>query len=459
MPRFRTIPTLLVLSVILFYGVLYGVALFALHSNGFGIERLIIFGQDGDSYEYVSLAQTMISDGRFAMSPESVPESFRTPGYPALLAAILLLTGSLAAIPIVQIVLAALSCGLIYLLGEHFFSSRVGLAAAVLFALEPAVLTNSFISASDVPFVFLLLCGTYALAARERGVRALLLGGVLFGAAALVRPLGLYVIPLVLLWLLWEERGAWRPVLRAGALFLLGAAIIVAPWMARNYLLFHQATLSSVGGYNILFYAQEFEHQRTGKSKETVAAETNLLLGAGPGDDITTAPFAQRDSAVAMRYILAHPFAYGAFHLYSMVPFYFGSSIDTLERALYLRGLRAGTLPPDINISVLLRTGDFSGTARALSSNLPALFERLAWLLLCAAAFGTTVWAVLRRTPDAAAYVLFFALILAFGLMTGPVSYSRYRLPADPFILILGCAGIAQAVSHFRRNEKLFSKT
>src|SRR3990167_5581496 len=177
MPRFRTIPTLLVLSVILFYGVLYGVALFALHSNGFGIERLIIFGQDGDSYEYVSLAQTMISDGRFAMSPESVPESFRTPGYPALLAAILLLTGSLAAIPIVQIVLAALSCGLIYLLGEHFFSSRVGLAAAVL--------TTSFISASAVLFVFLLLCGTYALAARERGVRALLLGGVLFGAAAL----------------------------------------------------------------------------------------------------------------------------------------------------------------------------------------------------------------------------------------------------------------------------------
>ena len=465
MPRFRTIPTLLVLSVLVFYGAFYGATLFMLHSNGFGIERLIIFGQDGDSYEYVSLAQTMISDGRFAMSQGSVPESFRTPGYPALLAVILLLTNSLAVIPIVQIVLAAFSCGLIYLLGEYFFSSRVGLAAALLFALEPAVVTNAFISASDIPFVFLLLCGAYTMTAHKRGAWTLFSGGMLFGAAALVRPLGLYVIPLVLVWLLWDAYSAdrkafprWRPVLRASALFLLGAALFVAPWMARNYTLFHQATLSSVGGYNLLFYAQEFEHQRTGKSKEVVAAETNLLLGVGPGDDITTAPFARRDSTVAMHYILAHPFEYAAFHLYSMVPFYLGSSIETLDRALYLRGLRAGTLPPDINISVLLRTGDFSGTARALGSNLPALLERIVWLLLCAAAFGTTVWAVLRRMPDAAVYMLFFALILAFGLMTGPVSYSRYRLPVDPFIFILGCAGIAQAAGYFKHNEKLLSK-
>lgn len=454
MSIFRTIPAMIVVAVIAVYGLLYGVTLGVLHANGLNATHLIGVHDGGDSYQYVALADTMLTHGRFAMNATAEPESFRTPGYPLFITAILVIFKNIVVLPLVQIVLAALSCGLIFLIGEHFFSRGVALGAAVLFAIEPAVITNSFISAADIPFVFFMLCGIYVLTVKQHTPLYLLWGGVLMGTMALIRPLGLYVIPLAFLWLLWETRAQWRILFRTGVLFLVGVAIIIMPWMARNYMLLDHFSISSIGSYNLLFYVQEFEHQYTGKSKAEMSAEMYRNLNASLTDRIESFRFADKNFKLALEGIRAHPFAYAAFHLYSTIPFYFGSSIDTFERALYLRGLRMGQPPQDVNISVLLRTGDVRGVIEVLTSNIPVLLERLFWTVMFFAALGTTIVAVYKRKENAPLFILFFGLILAFGLMTGPVSYSRYRLPADPFIFMLGYAGVTYIVHLFLNRMK-----
>lgn len=446
------ISLLLIGIVMVTYSALYVEALSILHTNGFSARNLLmsVGGSGGDSYQYVALANTMLEHGRFAMSATAEPESFRTPGYPLFIALILAVFKRLAFLPLAQILLVALSCGLIFFIGERFFSRGIAFGAAILFAIDPVVLTISFTAMSDILFVFVMLCGIYVLTVRRHISQNLLLGGVLMGIMTLIRPLGLYVIPLVLFWLVWEARAEWRTLCRTGALFLVGAALVVVPWMTRNYMLFNHFSISSIGSYNLFFYEREFEHQYTGKPKGEITAEMYQKLGATTADTIESFRFADKNFALALQGIFAHPFAYTAFHLYSMVPFYFGSSIDILNQSLYLRGLRTDLPPQDINISMLLRTGDVAGAIKALTSNIPVLIERLIWLVLCIAALFTTIMAAYKRQQNTALIALFFSLILAFGLITGPVASARYRIPAAPLIFLLGCAGIAYGVRQFR---------
>lgn len=439
-------------AVIVVYGALYLVTLSVLHTNGFTAKNMIVGmeGGQGDSFQYPALAETMLEHGRFAMSATDAPESFRTPGYPVFIAFVLALFRSITFLPVTQIILAALSCSLVFLIGVRFFSRGIALAAALLFAIEPAVISSAFVAMSDTLFVFVLLLGIYLLVAKKQSVPGLFSAGLIMGSMALIRPLGLYVIPIVFLWVLWESRDERRLNYRNGMVFLIGAALIIVPWMVRNYMQFGHFSLSSVGSYNANFYVREFEHQYTGKSKEELTTEMFQALGATTTDRIESFRYADKNSELALAGIFAHPFLYTAFHLYSMMPFYFGSSIETFWQTAYYRGIFTGSPSSDINISVLVRTGDVRGALDALTSDIPGLLERLVWLILCVAAFVLTLRAVYKRQAHAPLYVFFLSLILAFGFMTGPVSYSRYRLPVEPFIFLLGCTGIVAGVRRLR---------
>jgi 4-amino-4-deoxy-L-arabinose transferase-like glycosyltransferase len=79
------------------------------------------------------------------------------------------------------------------------------------------------------------------------------LGGATWGLTALARPVGLYALPLLALWVLWEQ---WRAGQRRSAFALLlsplallvGFALVVGPWTARNYLVYHQLVVVDTNG-------------------------------------------------------------------------------------------------------------------------------------------------------------------------------------------------------------------
>lgn len=425
--------------------------MYGVQSNGL-TPHDFISTDGGDSYEYVALAETMLSNGRFAMSPTAAPETFRTPTYPLFVAGVLALTKDIVYLPMFQILLSALSAALIFLIGTRFFNRAVGVISAILFGIDPSGPLVTFVSMSDMLFVFLLLAGTYLLVTYEHmGRWRIFMSGVVFGAFALTRPLGLYIFPLFAAWILWEGRHSWKHALKLAGIFIAGVFLIVAPWMARNYTDFGHLAISSIGTYNFLFYnIITFEHERTGISKETLHADVLKQIGATRSDDFRALPYTDKVSAVASEYLFAHPFLYAMFHILSVIPFYIGSSIDAEMYSIYGRGALKGTMPQDVNISSQILHGNYSVALAALTANMPILFERFIWLILCIAAFGTAVIALYRKERYASVIVLFFALIVAFGVLTGPVSYPRYRLPAEPFIFILGVAGVLAGLERIK---------
>lgn len=441
----------IIASILLVHGTLYVLTMSAVHANGH-TPHDFISGDGGDSFEYVALAETMLSDGRFAFSPTAVPETFRTPAYPLFIAGILAVTNNVIFLPIAQFILVALSAALIFLIGTRFYSRGIGLAAAILYAIDPSVYINASVSVTDTPFVFVLLLGIYVLCMPERLSNwRVFSGGVLMGILALTRPIGLYIFPIIILWLLWERRENWRQALKIAGIFFAGVFLIVAPWMARNYADFGHASVSSIGVYNFLFYnIIEFENQRTGVSKEILHSDILKQIGATATDDFRSLAFTSKVEEVASRYFLARPFEYAGFHLLSVVPFYIGSSIDAGTYSMYGRGALIGTLSPDINVSSLILHGKYGAALAALTANMPVLFERFIWLILCIGTLVTAVVATYRNKPNRGIIVLFFALIVAFGMLTGPVSYPRYRLPAEPFIFILGVAGVISIARYLR---------
>lgn len=457
--KYRTHLTVsfIILTTLLVYGVLYAMTLREVHANGVSTADFIV-GAGGDSYHYVVLGQTLLSSQRFAVDPLAPAETFRTPVYPLVISGVLLATKNIGLLPVLQIMFAAFSAVLIFLIGRKFCSFWVGCTAALLFIFEPAVYTNAVISATDTLFVLVLLIGLYVLVMPEKLTQtSVFSAGMLVGMLALVRPIGLYVFPLLLLWLIWEERKNWRRMLRMGSIFLIGLALVVAPWMARNYVYAGKASVSSVGVYNFLFYNMlEFEHQRTGVDKDTLRADMLQRIGATETDNVSSLVFSDREKDLAVEYLFAHPVQYSIFHMYSTIPFYVGSSIDTLKRAVYLRGVVQGTLGSDVNISALVAQGNIYSALDTLLQDTPVFIERLGWLLMCVASFFATVFIVWRGLPGASVAVLFFSLILAFGVLTGPVAYSRYRLPAEPFIFILGCAGLVLMAQYVYTRLRLY---
>jgi hypothetical protein len=145
---------------------------------------------------------------------------------------------------LVQCVLSAATLLLFAELARSLFDSRrAGVAAALMGAVFLPYASMASQLLSETLFIFLIAAALLAFeAARRRGLpwRWLLAGGLLWGLATLTRPVGLYALPLLLLWALLGARrssgAGWHSFdMRPALALLLGVVLVVAPWTARNY--------------------------------------------------------------------------------------------------------------------------------------------------------------------------------------------------------------------------------
>jgi 4-amino-4-deoxy-L-arabinose transferase-like glycosyltransferase len=200
-----------------------------------------------DEREYLLLAQNVASGRGFAyLLPDASPapgEHFgRAPAYPLFLAGVMRLAGTrpasnaaaepgpelLRAIRIAQSCLGAALVWLIAWLANRAAGPAAATAAGVLAAgYPPLVWTPAYVFSETLFSVLALGCA--ALLTLDSRRAALAAGaGALAGLAVLTRPVMLFSLPLVLLWLCWSRR--WR----SAALFTIACTLLVAPWTARN---------------------------------------------------------------------------------------------------------------------------------------------------------------------------------------------------------------------------------
>src|SRR3954469_1193322 len=201
----------------------------------------------GDGREFHLLANVLAQTGRYLQPFQylylhhTVPTTEKPPLYPAVLALPSWLgLDSYAAHRVVSCLLGTAAVVLIGLLGRRVGGDRIGLLDGSIAAVYPALwmLDASLRSESlYLPLVALVLLLAYA--------RRFVWLGLVLGLAALTRSEALLLLPLLLVFL---PRPRLRPALvAAGCCFL-----VIAPWLARNWITFDQPTAISTNEGGLL---------------------------------------------------------------------------------------------------------------------------------------------------------------------------------------------------------------
>jgi hypothetical protein len=161
----------------------------------------------------------------------------QAPLYPYLLAGLLMVSGgSVTWVLLVQLVIGALQPLVVYRLATRLFDARVGLAAATLAALYgPFIFHQGVVLRDWLPPLLEPLALLALLRARDntRGWMWAVSGAAL-GLALLAKETILVFLPIVFLWILFDQRRTWRQAGRAGTWVLVGLLLSLSPLFLRN---------------------------------------------------------------------------------------------------------------------------------------------------------------------------------------------------------------------------------
>jgi tetratricopeptide (TPR) repeat protein len=198
-----------------------------------------------ESAEYLAWARRIAELGFvWPVYPEHAP------GYPFFLGGLLaVFNGSLTAVRLVQAVLGALACVLTARVAARTLSPAAFLPAGLLQAaygpliyLDAAILPESLL-------VFLIVWSLDIVTAPRQSARRWLWGGLVLGAACVVRPTALVLIPAYLIVLAIKRERPRRPLRLAGA-FTAGAVVVIGAVMIQNAQVSGAPMLQAYGGPN-----------------------------------------------------------------------------------------------------------------------------------------------------------------------------------------------------------------
>ncbi len=174
------------------------------------------------------------------------PTAWVTPVFPYLAAAVFRLLGmrliaSIFVVFSINALFSALTCIPIFLIGTRLGSRRIGLCAALLWAVLPGFMVFAMTWFWETALSTLLLSLILLLTMRLEDARGLLpwLGfGLLWGLAALTNPALTAFLPLSGCWAAWQARRRGKRVLTPVAVSALACVVTITPWLVRNYEVF-----------------------------------------------------------------------------------------------------------------------------------------------------------------------------------------------------------------------------
>jgi 4-amino-4-deoxy-L-arabinose transferase-like glycosyltransferase len=260
---------------------------------------------DGQSYHASAVA---LLHGKGYISPWTGAATAQwPPGYSILLAGLYAIFGEHVSVAWdANIVLSALTCVVLYFVGNLVGGKKVGILAGLLLAVFPGHIFFSSLVLSETLFTFLVvvIMALVLLAVRKSddepvqinfagvlvalvrgqlltfvvrlisllrqlvslmraaGPRRIILTGVLVAAAAMVRGQGLFLIFVAgLFW--WLCTRDWERALQRATVVGLIAIVLIIPWSIRNYVAMHTFVfLSTNDGENLYIGNSEFANGR-----------------------------------------------------------------------------------------------------------------------------------------------------------------------------------------------------
>jgi 4-amino-4-deoxy-L-arabinose transferase-like glycosyltransferase len=389
-----------------------------------------------DALEYDYYARSIASGDGYPESGyllQGGPTAIRGPGYPYLLGAVYAASNdSVAAGRLLDAALGALTVLLLYLIVRRIWGRRVALVAAALTAVFPPLVLLSRDLVSESLFIPLELAAVLCvLEFRSSGgmLRWAAMAGAIAGLAALTRPTGfVLMIPIAL--------GVWtlRPRLRVESLLapllcLLCAVLILVPWIVRDALEFGRFVpvttsggIATAGTYNEASYRDSSNH---GAWRDPQVVPRFRPLFTTPGiDEATVDSVLRRD---ARDFAWEHPGYVAeatAWNLLRLFEIFGGSVVDGNGKVVSDRGI--GSADP---------TTERAGLAIAVGLGVVGLFA------MFSAGSRTKREGKPPRVPRGPLF-LWLVPILMIAAAAPIAGVPRYRLPADPFLLILAAIGL-----------------
>jgi len=410
----------------------------------------------GDAIQFFSYAWNVVHHHVFSMSrPDGdtiVADSFRDPGYPALMALWMFLTDDFdrwyQGVLMTQAVLGALTAGFAFVIARLCLSLRWAVLVGVLAAVWPHSLTAPQYLLSETLFGFFVTASVLGLAvAMRRGSRAwAVLAGLCFGLGVLVNPI---LAPLILL---LPALLAWQRALPKAALGALVLSMAVLPllWQVRNATTPGDASAGSRAKQNLVqgswpeyhdwwrvsvgtepdrpqVLPEEGREQRMAEARAAQAPmeaeEAAITRSLGEGLGLMVARFAQAPGRYLAWYAVRKPALLWAW------------DIRIGHGDVYINPTRNSPLDNEAPLRLLM-----------------ALCRGLNPLVGLAALIGAVLAVRRRREGEAANVPLVVALVLVFVTLVHTVLQAepRFATPYRSLEMFLAVTALAAFVSWYR---------
>ena len=183
------------------------------------------------------------------------PSASHPPLYSILLSGLYLMGGHGALIQrSLGLVLGTITLVLVGLLGRRVGGERLGVVAALLYAVYPVMIAVDADLMSEVlygPLIAGMLLAAFALYDRPTIRRAAILGAVV-GLAALTRTEAVLFLPFLVLPVAWRAGPARRNRTALAAVGALACVVVIAPWLIRNEVAFGRFVLISTNNQTVI---------------------------------------------------------------------------------------------------------------------------------------------------------------------------------------------------------------
>lgn len=437
-------------AVLALHLAILGATAWSLSAHGVSLERYL---SSYDSIEYIDLARQLLQ-GNFNNPITGEPEVFRTPGYPAIAAAIWWATRSLWAVVIANALLFSFAAAGTYLLGRTLLPRWASVVAALgaMAGFDALELTASGMG-SDAACIALFVAAALLVfksrtPAQWRPLlwRAFVLG-LICGVAVLVRPVALYMTPLFALAYVMRPRQLSFVQRALAGLVVVGiCALVLVPWYARNATAVGTPMLSTLTAYNITYYnIPQFLAAQKGTSEGQERTALYAELGDPSVAKLRSAALSPRLREISSSFLREHWLQYAPFHAVKTLPFFFSSSLVQFELIARTAGFPPIELSHGSNLTSSLLAGDIATFVSALLNAWPVLLEALSWLGVFVLALAG-LWFAWRRGSREEFLLLAFAAcaVLLNAALSGVVAQPRYRAPVEFLIFIAAMYGLCE---------------
>jgi len=405
-----------------------------------------------DSASYHQTALALLKIGRFAESPQNpnVPQTVRTPGYPAFLAAIYFIFGESPPIVIIaQIFVAAGTIWLTYLIAYKLWGQSVAISSMLLLALDNASFVHAQKLLTENLCTFMLVCtlfaGLHLLMSQqfERKWAALL--GMSLAITTLIRPINYYLIlPILIGTLIYSNvvGWKWKEIAQALTLIALPSILFVGGWQVRNYVTTGSTEYSHIQGINLLYYrAADIIAMRDGISMEEAIEQINASLPNTEG--MSTAQKAELYTSEGSAIIRHHPLLLIRSMGRGLAKMMLIPGVDGLLKHLGLPLAPEGGPVGDLG---RLSIGDY--LIKWVGTYQLHFFVCVLTIIYLAALYlgaGYGIWFAFRYEKTFLLSHLFIVGILLYYLVisAGPEAYARFRVAIIPLLAIYAGKGLS----------------